>query len=142
MSDSNQGGNFMPKEELAASGSGHLLLTDFDDDEKEDVEDSMVEFANQQGNSISYFHVLKREILIFTKLEDFWPPSTSYLCTRIHTNNKNLPRNTSTTKCEPCKTIHTSPHNFASEISYFILERIGYIPTYTIMNDIPCYLSL
>ena len=49
MSDSNQGGNFMPKEELAASGSGHLLLTDFDDDEKEDVEDSMVEFANQQG---------------------------------------------------------------------------------------------
>ena len=79
MSDSNQGGNFMPKEELAASGSGHLLLTDFDDDEKEDVEDSMVEFANQQGNSISYFHVLKREILIFTKLEDFWPPSTSYL---------------------------------------------------------------
>ena len=84
MSDSNQGGNFMPKEELAASGSGHLLLTDFDDDEKEDVEDSMVEFANQQGIDKTrykkhYFPVLKREILIFTKLEDFWPPSTSYL---------------------------------------------------------------
>ena len=72
MSDSNQGGNFMPKEELAASGSGHLLLTDFDDDEKEDVEDSMVEFANQQGidktrykkyNVLKYFPVLKREIL-------------------------------------------------------------------------------
>ena len=49
MSENSQPGNLMPKEELAASGSGHLLLTDFDDDEKEDAEDSMVEFANQQG---------------------------------------------------------------------------------------------
>ncbi len=32
-----QGGqNQMPKEDLAASGSGHLLLEDFDPDENED----------------------------------------------------------------------------------------------------------
>ena len=50
MSEINQPpGNLMPKEELAASGSGHLLLTDFDDDDKEDAEDAMVDFANQQG---------------------------------------------------------------------------------------------
>jgi len=29
----------MPKEELAASGSGHLTLTDFDDEEKEENEE-------------------------------------------------------------------------------------------------------
>ena len=52
MSEINQPtGNLMPKEELAASGSGHLLLTDFDDDDKEDAEDAMVDFANQQGHN-------------------------------------------------------------------------------------------
>merc|ERR1739847_175255 len=50
MSDSNPGGNFMPKEELAASGSGHLLLTDFGDDENpytetvEFLDDLVLEF--------------------------------------------------------------------------------------------------
>ena len=29
----------MPKEELAASGSGHLTLTDFDDDDKDENEE-------------------------------------------------------------------------------------------------------
>ena len=37
----------MPKEELAASGSGHLLLTDFDDEDN--AEESMVELSNQQA---------------------------------------------------------------------------------------------
>lgn len=49
MSETNQGETLMPKEELAASGSGHLMLTDFDDDEKDEAEDSMVDFSNQGG---------------------------------------------------------------------------------------------
>ena len=41
--------NMMPKEELAASGSGHLLLTDFDDDDKEEGDESFVDLSSQQG---------------------------------------------------------------------------------------------
>jgi transcription initiation factor TFIID subunit 13 len=37
-----QAGQQMPKEELAASGSGHLLLTDFDDEDAEDADESMM----------------------------------------------------------------------------------------------------
>jgi len=47
MSENNQSSNLMPKEELAASGSGHLLLTDFDDEDN--AEESMVELSNQQA---------------------------------------------------------------------------------------------
>ena len=65
MSEINQPpGNLMPKEELAASGSGHLLLTDFDDDDKEDAEDAMVDFANQQGHKF-YNEILFILIRIF-----------------------------------------------------------------------------
>lgn len=39
--------NLLPKEELAASGSGHLLLTDYDDDDKEEGEETV--FTNQGG---------------------------------------------------------------------------------------------
>ena len=49
MAESTHNPNLMPKEELAASGSGHLLLTDFDDDEKEEAEESMTDFSNQGG---------------------------------------------------------------------------------------------
>ena len=90
MSDSNQAGNFMPKEELAASGSGHLLLTDFDDDEKEDVEDSMVEFANQQGKYIDKTRYKKH---YFPVLKVFNCKLKLKIC-----------QDASTTKCGACKT--------------------------------------
>ena len=33
--------NMLPKEDLAASGSGHLRLTDFDEDDKDEGEDAV-----------------------------------------------------------------------------------------------------
>ena len=45
-----QGQNMMPKEELAASGSGHLLLEDFDEDENEEGEQPV----DVQGNGLFF----------------------------------------------------------------------------------------
>ena len=41
--------NMLPKEDLAASGSGHLLLTDFDEDDKDEGEDAV--YSNQNGGA-------------------------------------------------------------------------------------------
>lgn len=41
--------NSMPKEELAASGSGHLILNDFDEDDKEDGEESVLDITGPTG---------------------------------------------------------------------------------------------